>query len=525
MKNEAVIGKATLESLTTGMYENPFILFREYIQNSADSFDKAFKSGILKKNEEELRIFIEDSNILIQDNGVGLSRDIAVSTLIDIGNSGKDFKENKGFRGIGRLAGISYCEKLIFRTSAFGDNKKITVEWDCIELNNLISPSAKNDLTIGQAIDKATFISEQDEEKSSHYFIVELRGINKAVSKLTDVDEVEKYICEVAPIPFNKQSFSYMSNIHEELAKKQMKIDEYNVFIGDSIQPLRKKYKSYFNTQSGVDYITEIKHYIHEDYYLWIGLSEFKGAVKDKSIKGIRIRKGNIQIGDEKTFSKFFPSEGERANPYFIGELHVFNQEIYPNARRDDFELNELYSKLEVELNKISGNLNKNYRRLGSKVNAEVKRIKESEEQLEKIEDKINKSLFTSPKEKEEAIKKFKDEKEKREKASKTLEKLSKKETLSSTLEYKVKEALGKTEIENEKKKKIDTIIEKSDKIDEKIRKTTYAFSNDLPSSYPRGERKLYFNFMTVLFEELGDEMGEKVRKRFLSEINKKKKK
>ena len=43
-----VIGKHALESLTTGMYSDPLVVFREYIQNSADAIDEALLKGILK---------------------------------------------------------------------------------------------------------------------------------------------------------------------------------------------------------------------------------------------------------------------------------------------------------------------------------------------------------------------------------------------------------------------------------------------------------------------------------------------
>ena len=41
------IGKFTLETLTTGMYDSPKDIYREYIQNAADSIDNEIK--ILQK--------------------------------------------------------------------------------------------------------------------------------------------------------------------------------------------------------------------------------------------------------------------------------------------------------------------------------------------------------------------------------------------------------------------------------------------------------------------------------------------
>ena len=46
MANENVqVGKYTLESLTTGMYSDPKIVYREYIQNSVDSLENAVENG------------------------------------------------------------------------------------------------------------------------------------------------------------------------------------------------------------------------------------------------------------------------------------------------------------------------------------------------------------------------------------------------------------------------------------------------------------------------------------------------
>ena len=54
----AEIGKNIIENLTTGMYENSYTVYREYIQNAADSIDNAITSGLLKKYEAFIDIDI-----------------------------------------------------------------------------------------------------------------------------------------------------------------------------------------------------------------------------------------------------------------------------------------------------------------------------------------------------------------------------------------------------------------------------------------------------------------------------------
>ena len=41
MSKDVVIGKYAIESLTTGMYTDPFVIYREYIQNATDAIDDA----------------------------------------------------------------------------------------------------------------------------------------------------------------------------------------------------------------------------------------------------------------------------------------------------------------------------------------------------------------------------------------------------------------------------------------------------------------------------------------------------
>ena len=59
------------------------------------------------------------------------------------------------------------------------------------------------------------------------------------------------------------------------------------------------------------------------------------------TIQGIRVRQGNILIGDRTTCNSYFKEE--RFNGWIIGELHVLDPELIANSRRDDFEKNDAY--------------------------------------------------------------------------------------------------------------------------------------------------------------------------------------
>ena len=137
-----IIGKHTLESLTTGMYSNPYVVFREYIQNSADSIDNAIRLNIIGAGSDEITIRLSpaERKIVITDNGTGISSEIAEQTLISIGNSKKSSDLDRGFRGIGRLAALGYCSTLTFETSAVSETESTRI---VIDSNRLAAINSK----------------------------------------------------------------------------------------------------------------------------------------------------------------------------------------------------------------------------------------------------------------------------------------------------------------------------------------------------------------------------------------------
>ena len=46
-----LVGKDILELVSSAMYVDPLTIYREYVQNAADSIDDARRTGVLKKGE------------------------------------------------------------------------------------------------------------------------------------------------------------------------------------------------------------------------------------------------------------------------------------------------------------------------------------------------------------------------------------------------------------------------------------------------------------------------------------------
>lgn len=365
------IGKFTLETLTTGMYDSPQDIYREYIQNSVDSIDNATKEGIIKKDKGRIDIAIDKAarTIEIVDNGTGIKAVNAEKFLLNIGDSVKLNSENRGFRGIGRLAGLAYCRELTFITSAYGEESKTVIVFNAEQLRErMYSPEITESLD--EIFSDIITIDKGHETKGSHYFKVILSDVNN-IDNILDDKEVYNYLSQVAPVPF-APSFKWKDIIKSKLIYRGFYISEYSIFLkGKNVDcQIFKNYKDIFisdRVRKAEDSIKDIEEMVFfgNDFplaILWIAKTDYSGTVQDNLIKGIRLRKGNIQLGGSSVLNSIF--KDTRFNGWLIGELHLISSELIPNARRDNIERTKAYYDLQTQLCKWADNVSSEIRKI-----------------------------------------------------------------------------------------------------------------------------------------------------------------
>ena len=357
MAEETVqVGKYTLESLTTGMYSDPKIVYREYIQNSVDSLENAVSVGLIEPQSMRIDIIVnaEESYISIKDNGTGISAADAAKTLMDVGSSKKRNSNNRGFRGIGRLGGMSYCDTLTFTTSAESEKVKTVVTFDCKRLRYLLVPGEFEDMSLSAVLEEITTIDTLPEKEEKHYLCVEMKNVN-GFSDLLDIDAAKSYISQGAPLPYHSRHFIYTSQLKEYLMSNGYSVEEFPIFVGEDesdLEPVYKPNKSRFRSDRAkrtADEITSMSYFditIDGELYAlgWYGNCGWYGFLSEKELSGFRVRKGNILIGDSKTMNVIFKEA--RFNGWTQGEIFIVTDKLIPNARRDDFEQNDAYYKL-----------------------------------------------------------------------------------------------------------------------------------------------------------------------------------
>ena len=129
------------------MYVDPMAVYREYVQNAADSIDEARGKGFLGRHATgvvHFRVDTTQRNVTITDNGIGVPHEDFAARLTAFGASKKRGMGARGFRGVGRLAGIGYCQELVFRARSQGETKISEIRWDCRKLKAILRANSEH---------------------------------------------------------------------------------------------------------------------------------------------------------------------------------------------------------------------------------------------------------------------------------------------------------------------------------------------------------------------------------------------
>jgi molecular chaperone HtpG len=357
------VGKDVIEILTSGMYVSPVTIYREYIQNAADSIDATTALRLLRKKSRGVTIDIDHANrcVAIRDNGTGISSRDAVSVLLAIGDSSKRGTTARGFRGVGRLSGLAYCRELEFRTKVSGEDKTTIITWDCRGLREHLGNSAfKGDLR--RIISEAVTVSmDHSSNIDDHFFEVNLKDIARLRNDiLLNESIIAHYLSQVGPLPFAPQ-FSFAEAIERHLQAHVSRIPlELKVQGVEVFRPYTDEIK--FPGSDRTLRIKDIECIEFPDVdgatgaVGWIGHHEYTRSIPPSlGVRSLRARFGDIQVGEANLCDDSFKES--RFNGWTVGELHIVDRRIVPNARRDNFEVNHHYSNMLVQLGPIAASI------------------------------------------------------------------------------------------------------------------------------------------------------------------------
>lgn len=361
MANNALIGIRLLETLTSALYEDPIALFREYVQNSVDSF---VANPI--KGEFHIRIDVDKTNrnITFIDNGLGIPKRSFNKKMRSISLSDKSDDEI-GFRGIGRLSGMPFCKTLIFHNKVRGSSEIQTFEWSGADYKKLLENKSNASLekTIKE-IAKSDKYSGSNEKSEEHYFKVELLSYSDEIARLVENDKnLLLRLGKILPVPYKKNfvEAETIHNYYKEVIGRKLQDYEFDITLNGN--QIEKPYDKKNILESGIRFRNIcIRTGENEDAVKPIGILWFTHNRKVTSNgknqpRGIYVRSKNMLMGDEYAIA----TAVMKSKDLYAGTLRELTQTLngvfgevllyaprilFDNARRDWFRLDNNSAQL-----------------------------------------------------------------------------------------------------------------------------------------------------------------------------------
>lgn len=343
------VGSFLLESLTTGMYIEPRDCVREYVQNGLDAIESARAARQLRPAGGRVTIIVDKPGdvLSIKDTGLSIPAENVWETLTSIGASKKALRRNAGFRGIGRLAGIAYCDQLEFRCKAKGETAASVLRFNAAAIRDALRTGESDvDGAFRASISMGESIPAPADE---HWTEVRLTGLANAPDELTSVGRLTDYLVNVAPLRY-RDAWSAAGKVLAHAGTAGVPVPTIELMIGTSdadLQELRKPHAD--SVMAGRNRATKLTDIAFlpggsgtgRRWWGWYAKTLLFGTVRDDKLAGIRVRVRNIQLDGTDIMTRIFEERGAshgRLQDWYVGEIFVDAVSVIPNARRDGFE-------------------------------------------------------------------------------------------------------------------------------------------------------------------------------------------
>ena len=163
-----------LEILSNDIYDSPYALLRENIQNAYDAILMRISEEGEGTFEPKIEVSITDNTVTISDNGIGMDEDILQNNFWKAGSSGKNNEIAKkagvvGTFGIGAMANFGVANQIKVTSRKFGTDSTIetsaarenlSVTEECINFNILDNNRVEPGTTVEASIDANVNVNE-----------------------------------------------------------------------------------------------------------------------------------------------------------------------------------------------------------------------------------------------------------------------------------------------------------------------------------------------------------------------------
>lgn len=346
------LGGELLSVLSEGLYENPLHALREYVQNSVD----ALATGITIK--------VTGRSVFVTDDGEGMDEK-TLRSACSLGISFKSILENVGFRGIGIYSSFHICDLLRIITKRSGEKQNQIIELDFAKMRQTLDKQRKQ--STGSRVNLPELLTkhnqhlvEDTKNVSGHFTTVELSNIvDPYFAKLQSPDEVEAYLLSTITVDFDsKIEKTHREQIDAFLRRyvpgyKPVKVK----LIYDGVAPRQVLRRIPVGLQEPMFHVapTTGKARVVAWGCMNPACKHIDKDVHGNEISGFTQKFRGFTIGDRMALQKYFKLGSGTSYRWFVGEVHVVDGAVKPNAARNDFEPGPAKNRLEEDFAAVLG--------------------------------------------------------------------------------------------------------------------------------------------------------------------------
>lgn len=354
------IGGELVAILSKGLYTNPLAALREYVQNAVDGEAK------------RVVIKVTGNSLLITDDGRGMTLDQLVAAR-QFGLSPKVYAENVGFRGIGVYSGFDLCRLARIHSKSKGSTRANVLVFDFQGMRERLDAArltadANIKPTLIDLITEYSWFSRDDgtyplELEFTHVDLQDLSPDH--VKRLSNSQELSEYLLQALPIDFHRD-FTYRDEINRRLAENVPGYHPITIELQIEGQPALIVEKAPIDGLQSPQfgYATVNKRQVA---FFWASLNGKPERVLSRSERAAKTRGRSKYAGFAYKVKGFTIGDREKLRPMFrvqdflyywyTGEIYVLDDNVLPNAERDDFETSPASEGLKLAVARVMEDL------------------------------------------------------------------------------------------------------------------------------------------------------------------------
>lgn len=333
------VGSTLLDDLAKGLYQ-PEAVIREYVQNAVDAH-RQWQNDFGTDPGQPIQIEIRGDRISILDYGIGMDeKDIRKVKSIAVSDKRNSEVRLTGYKGVGIWAGLSYFQTLELFSTKRGEKRgyKLTIKFKNI-VDAISEQSSIGDVLNGDGKNPNYFIEVCDADEDEHLAEVTLISPTRSSEWFLDEGNIRSTVQRICPCEIDP-TFALYRQLTEWYRGEKTKL--FPIVVAG--KPVYRSYASSVEDFNGGT-IT-FNDVVVAKYWLAINADSSRGLPeKEDQLRGFRIVHDGFTLGPPNPYSDSdlppFDSLSQSVTRYlnwYIGEIHIVDNDLKPNLARDKFE-------------------------------------------------------------------------------------------------------------------------------------------------------------------------------------------